>query len=105
MKCKYDYCIYNRKSTCILDEIQVDSLGMCAPREIVAIPEKILRNTKKSGLEEIAQIWGNYDKQKEPLIVKCTPKAGPKNQRVMLLFYHASLWRKQFMIAYKNVFC
>jgi len=29
MKCENEYCIYNKDYLCILDEINIDSLGMC----------------------------------------------------------------------------
>ena len=62
MKCEFDYCIYNNKSTCILNEIQVDSLGMCKACEIVTIPEKTLQKYKKTRLKEIAEIWKNENR-------------------------------------------
>ena len=65
MKCDFDYCIYNTRSICVLDEIQIDSLGMCIEYEIVTIPKEILEKYKKRRLkeiEEIEEIWKNYDK-------------------------------------------
>lgn len=37
MKCELDYCIYNKDSLCILNEIQLNSLGMCDESIIVSI--------------------------------------------------------------------
>ena len=62
MRCEFDYCIYNNESTCILDEIQVDSLGVCEECEVVTIPKETLGEYKKTRLKEIAEIWKNYDK-------------------------------------------
>jgi len=57
MKCEFDYCIYNKESICILDEIQMDSLGMCESCEIVAVPKANLEKYKKQRLKEIEEIW------------------------------------------------
>lgn len=62
MRCKYDYCIYNKKSTCILDEIQVDSLGMCVECETVYIPSEKIQAYKKKRLKEIVKFKRNLDK-------------------------------------------
>ena len=57
MTCEYNYCIYNKKLTCILDEIQVDSSGMCDSCETVAIPQESLEKYKEKRLKEIEEIW------------------------------------------------
>ena len=84
MKCEYSYCIYNRKSTCILDEIQMDSLGMCNAYEVttadinlckaknnalgmydaheIATVLKNLEKYKKQHLEKIKALWKDYNK-------------------------------------------
>ena len=64
MNCEFDYCIYNNVSACILDEIQMDSLGMCDSCEVVTIPEEDLKKYKEERLEKIDKIWKAYDKQK-----------------------------------------
>ena len=64
MKCEFDYCIYNKEFTCILDKIQINSLGMCEACEIVTVPEENLKKYKKRRLKEIEEIWKNYDKVK-----------------------------------------
>ena len=46
MKCDFDYCIYNRDFICILDEIQIDSLGMCESCETVTVPKENLKEYK-----------------------------------------------------------
>ena len=42
MKCEFDYCIYNKSFSCIVEEIKINSLGLCDECEIVAIPKEIL---------------------------------------------------------------
>ena len=53
MKCEYELCVYNNKSTCILDEVQMDSPGMCEACEVVTVPEDILVKYKQKRLEEM----------------------------------------------------
>ena len=43
MQCEFCLCIYNKKRLCILDDIQIDQLGMCEACEIVTVPEEVLR--------------------------------------------------------------
>ena len=59
MICDFDYCVYNKKFTCILDRIQINSLGMCEQCEIVTVPRGNLEKYKKKRLEEIEEIWKN----------------------------------------------
>ena len=46
MKCENRFCIYQSKGKCILDEINIDSLGMCVECIHPAIDEKILNQAK-----------------------------------------------------------
>ena len=57
MKCEVDYCVYNRDCACILDKIEIDSVGMCGACEFVAIPAEILEKHKADRLKTIAEIW------------------------------------------------
>ena len=65
MNCEFDYCIYNKEYTCILDNIGIDQLGICDSCEVVAIPEEELEKYKENRLKEIEKIWETYDKQKK----------------------------------------
>ena len=40
MNCDFNYCIYNKEYACILDEIQIDTSGICALCEVVNIPKE-----------------------------------------------------------------
>ena len=40
MNCALNYCIYNKDHVCILNEIEIDSLGMCESCELVSVPEE-----------------------------------------------------------------
>ena len=64
MKCEVDYCVYNRKSECTLDKIEIDQLGMCDSCEIVTIPKEELEKYKEKRLKQIKEIWEKYDKRK-----------------------------------------
>jgi len=57
MKCEFDYCIYNKEHTCILDEIQIDSLGMCSECEIISVSKESVEKYKRTRLEEIKKPW------------------------------------------------
>jgi len=57
MKCEFDDCIYNRGFACILDEIQIDSLGMCEACEIINVPKENVEKYKTKRLKEIERTW------------------------------------------------
>lgn len=59
MKCDLNYCIYNKESICILDEIQMNSLGMYDDCIIVSLPEEILKAYKQIKLQEIMSRYEN----------------------------------------------
>lgn len=46
MNCENDFCIYQNKGKCILDKIDIDSLGMCAECIYPDIDEEILMQAK-----------------------------------------------------------
>jgi len=52
MTCENDHCIYNRKTKCILDEIYINSLGMCDDCIIVSLNDDFLINEKEKQLRK-----------------------------------------------------
>ena len=62
MNCEFDYCIYHKGRSCILDEVGIDQLGMCEACEVVAIPEEDLERYKEKRLKGIGEIWRDYDR-------------------------------------------
>ena len=62
MECEFDYCIYNREFICILDQIHINSFGMCEMLEIITIPKENLEKCKEKRLKEIKIIWKNFNK-------------------------------------------
>ena len=51
MKCEFNYCIYNRSFECVLDDIQINSLGMCEECMIVELDEAYLKKEKEKRLK------------------------------------------------------
>ena len=54
MHCEFDCCVYNRGHRCILDEIQINRLGMCESCEMVAVRGAELEQCKEKRLREMA---------------------------------------------------
>ena len=52
MKCENNYCIYQYEDKCILDEISIDGLGMCAECIYPDIDEKTLNEAKTKNLKD-----------------------------------------------------
>lgn len=46
MKCENSFCIYQSDGDCILKEISIDNLGMCADCIYPNIDEKVLNQAK-----------------------------------------------------------
>ena len=46
MNCENNFCIYQSKGKCVLGEVSIDSLGMCAECIYPNIDEKILNQAK-----------------------------------------------------------
>ena len=46
MNCENNFCIYQSKNKCTLNEVSIDSLGMCTECIYPDIDEKILRQAK-----------------------------------------------------------
>ena len=55
MKCENSFCIYQSKGKCILNKVDIDSLGMCAECIYPDIDEEILNQAKLKLLK-------NYEK-------------------------------------------
>ncbi|MDD5923163.1 MAG: hypothetical protein PUC88_00030 [Clostridia bacterium] len=56
MKCENSFCIYQFKSECLLDKVDIDSLGMCTECIYPDIDEEILNRAK-------LKLLRNYKKQ------------------------------------------
>ena len=58
MVCEYRYCIYNKENECLLESIDIDSLGMCESCIIVSLDDDFLEKAKENELRKIASYWG-----------------------------------------------
>jgi len=50
MNCANDYCLYNKGYECILDEINIDSMGHCDDCIIVRFNADVLEDEKERQL-------------------------------------------------------
>lgn len=50
MNCENNYCVYNSENKCILDEISIDAVGMCAECIYPNIDKQILDKYKNKFL-------------------------------------------------------
>ena len=53
MICENDYCIYNKKEKCILNEVSLDIQGRCNECIYVSIEETALKKLKKEQLRKL----------------------------------------------------
>ena len=61
IKCECDYCVYNRHSECIAEEIEVNSLGMCAECITISFDKDFLEQEKERQLREFEIQWGDIE--------------------------------------------
>ena len=53
MKCEFEYCIYNRDFSCIVDETGINSSGMCDACIIVSLEGEFLEKEKERQMSEL----------------------------------------------------
>ena len=63
MYCEFNYCIYNRAYACTAEEIEINSVGMCAACEIITVPQENIDRYKEKRLNEIEEIWKKYEQK------------------------------------------
>jgi len=61
MRCEYDYCVYNKGGNCLLDEIEINPVGMCGSCEIVNISEEDMELYTEKHLDKIEKTWIKYE--------------------------------------------
>ena len=62
MNCAHDYCLYNKGFKCTLEEVNIDSMGLCDECIIVRFDADVLEAEKErqlNKLEERAQSAGS----------------------------------------------
>lgn len=62
MKCEYMLCIYHSDNACILDDIEVNSVGMCESCITVNIPEEYVMKERETALARFKAIHDEWDK-------------------------------------------
>ena len=55
MNCENNFCIYQRNGNCILNEISIDSSGMCTECIYPDIDEEILKDAKLKVLKSFEE--------------------------------------------------
>lgn len=55
MECKYKYCIYNKNSLCLLDEVRIDRTGQCESCVMVWLPDGKLEEYKDDNIIELME--------------------------------------------------
>lgn len=53
MKCAFEYCVYNRDFLCVLESIEINSLGMCEACVVISLDEDFLAVQKERQLREM----------------------------------------------------
>jgi len=62
MTCEFDLCIYYSDGLCTVDEISINSLGMCDACVAVNIPESYLRKKRREVLERYEAEYRERDR-------------------------------------------
>ena len=60
MNCEQEYCIYNNNGDCILQNISINSLGMCDDCMTITLDKKLLTKFKERELREIESRWQEF---------------------------------------------
>jgi len=57
MQCENEYCVYYKENKCVLEQVEIDSLGMCATCIRISLDESFLLEERKRQLQEINSRW------------------------------------------------
>lgn len=63
MHCENKFCCYFFDHTCILQEIEINSLGMCDSQIMVEVEEEQLSQKRKEQLERFCKYDFQFDKK------------------------------------------
>ena len=47
MCCSFVYCLYNKELRCILNAVEINSLGMCEQCIVISLSEELLEKEKE----------------------------------------------------------
>jgi len=59
MYCEFESCIYNRECNCLIDEPEINSLGMCNDAIVVSLDSDFLEKEKKIQLAQLEVRWAD----------------------------------------------
>jgi len=62
MTCEFDRCIYNREWKCLLDEVNINNLGMCDDCILISLDWDFLEAEKERQLQALEERWDNWGK-------------------------------------------
>ena len=50
MKCELEYCLYNKNLKCTVEEVKINSLGMCDEATIISLDKEFIEAEKETQL-------------------------------------------------------
>ena len=53
MKCEQEYCLYNKDNLCILEDTEINSLGMCDTCIMLSQDKTLIKTEKERQLLEL----------------------------------------------------
>lgn len=65
MQCEYKLCIYYSNNTCILNSIEIDSVGMCNSCIAIDISEEYLQKERDAALNKFKQIHKKWETENQ----------------------------------------
>ena len=57
MQCENEYCIYHKSGKCRLNNVTINSVGICDDCIIVSLDEDFLRVEKERQLQQLDSRW------------------------------------------------
>jgi len=63
MDCAFDYCICSKKFECMLDGVNINSVGMCDDCIIIDLSKIDIEALKKQQRQELNERWKESNRQ------------------------------------------
>jgi len=77
MTCEFNHCIYNKNFKCIVEEIEINGLGMCDTCITVSLNYEFLEKEKQKVYPKTTQFFTIHYLRRDNLKNKDTPSALP----------------------------
>jgi len=55
MKCEQEYCLYNKDCLCTVEDMAINSLGMCDTCILISLDEALLKTEKERQLLQLGR--------------------------------------------------